>query len=178
MAYPGPFIRAARPAPYTFPTKRDAEVWLTLQEAEIRRGEWLDPQAGTPLFADYAASWLDQRELSPKTAQLYELLLRLHLNPTFGQMRIGAIRQEHVRFWRAARLKAGPASEPPFGPVTVAKAYRLRRAILNTALHDKRIRENLARSKALTRRRAPSGRCLAFPRSTPWPRRSARATER
>jgi integrase len=131
-----------RPAPYTFSTKRDAEVWLTLKEAEIKRGDWLDPSGGSMLFADYADAWLDQRELSPKTAQLYELLLRLHLNPIFGQAAIGAIRQEHVRSWRAARLRDGAQRKPPFGPVTVAKAYRLLRAILNTAVHDRRIREN------------------------------------
>ena len=68
--------------------------------------------------------------------------LRRHLNPTFGQMAIGDIREETVRKWRTARLKAGPLSEPQFGPVTVAKAYRLLRAILNTAAKDKRIKEN------------------------------------
>ena len=57
-------------------------------------------------------------------------------------MPIGDVKEETVRKWRAARLKAGPSSDPPFGPVTVAKAYRLLRAILNTAAKDKRIKEN------------------------------------
>src|SRR5436190_23490787 len=30
-----------------------------------------------------AADWMSQGQFSPKTAQLYELLLRLHLAPTF-----------------------------------------------------------------------------------------------
>jgi hypothetical protein len=67
---------------------------LTLQEAEIKRGDWLDPSGGSAPFADYATARLGQRDLSPKTTQLYELLLRLHLNPTFGQVPIGAIRQD------------------------------------------------------------------------------------
>jgi hypothetical protein len=39
----------------------------------------------------YAADWMGQGQFSPKTAQLYELLLRLHLAPTFGEMDIGDI---------------------------------------------------------------------------------------
>ncbi|WP_433228629.1 hypothetical protein [Actinomadura formosensis] len=53
---------------------------------------------------------MEDRELSPKTVQLYELLLRLHLNPTFGETNIGDIREEDVRKWRTSRLKAGPKS--------------------------------------------------------------------
>ena len=64
---------ADRPAPQTFATKKAAQVWWTLKESEIKRGDWLDPSAGAMPFAKHAADWLDQRQLSPKTAQLYEL---------------------------------------------------------------------------------------------------------
>jgi Phage integrase, N-terminal SAM-like domain len=131
-----------RPTPQTFATKREAEVRLTLKEGEIKRGDRLDPSAGSVPFMKYAADWMGHRQFSPKTAQLYELLLRLHLVPTFGQMNVGDIRQEDVRTWCAGQLRTGPQQERPFGPVTVAKAYRLLRGILNTAVRDKRIREN------------------------------------
>jgi Phage integrase, N-terminal SAM-like domain len=171
-----------RPAPQTFSTKKAAEVWLTLKESEIRHGDWLagwlDPSAGEVPFAKYAEEWLTQRHLSPKTAQLYELLLRLHLNPMFGETNIADVRAEQVRVWRATLLRAGAERTPPFGPVTVAKAYRLLRAILNTAVEDKRIKENPARLRARTRSRARSGRCSACPRSSAWQLRSSRATVR
>jgi integrase len=139
--YPGP-DGTDHSAPHTFATKKDAQRWLTVKEADITRGDWFDPAAGTVPFAEYAAEWMEDRELSPKSEQLYEILLRRHLNPTFGRTAIGDIKEETVRKWRAGRLKAGPSSEPPFGPVTVAKAYRLLRAVLNTAAKDKRIKEN------------------------------------
>jgi integrase len=160
--YPAP-NGTDRPAPQTFATKKAAEVWLTMQESEIKRGDWLDPSAGAVPFAKYAADWLDQRQLSPKTAQLYELLLRLHLSPTFGDMSIGDIRQEHVRAWRASELKTGPRQQPPFGPVTVAKAYRLLRAILNTAMTDKRIRENPCQIKGADKESSPERPVLSVP---------------
>src|SRR5690606_39059213 len=152
--YPGPDGRD-HTAPHTFPRKRDAEQWLTLKEADLRRGDWLDPAAGAIPFAAYAAEWMEDKELSPKTVQLYELLLRRHLNPTFGEMNIGDIREQDVRRWRASRLKAGPNSDPAFGPVTVAKAYRLLRAILNTAVRDKRIKENPCQIPGADRESSP-----------------------
>jgi integrase len=152
--YPGPDGRDYT-APHTFPKKRDAEQWLTLKEADLKRGDWLDPAAGAISFAEYAAEWVEDRELSPKTVQLYELLLRIHLNPTFGTTDIGDIKEEHVRKWRTARLKAGPKSNPPFGPVTVAKAYRLLRAVLNTAVRDKRIKENPCQIPGADRESSP-----------------------
>jgi integrase len=152
--YPGPDGRD-HTAPHTFPRKRDAEQWLTLKEGDVRRGDWLDPVAGAIPFAAYAAEWVEDKELSPKTVQLYELLLRIHLNPTFGGMNIGDIREEDVRKWRTSRLKAGPKSKPSFGPVTVAKAYRLLRAILNTAVRDKRIKENPCQIPGADRESSP-----------------------
>jgi hypothetical protein len=44
-----------RPADHTFPSKTDAEVWLTRKEAEILNGDWIDPDAGRVPFPDYAA---------------------------------------------------------------------------------------------------------------------------
>jgi integrase len=146
---------ADRPAPQTFGTKREAEVWLALKESEIKRGDWLDPSAGAVPFAKYAADWMGQGHFSPKTAQLYELLLRRHLVPTFGDTTIAEIKQEDVRAWRARRLRSGPQQKQPFGPVTVAKAYRLLRAILNTAVRDKRIRENPCQIKGADRESSP-----------------------
>jgi integrase len=126
-----------RPAPRTFPTKRDAEVWLMKTEADILDNEWIDPDLGRITFGDYARSWIAERPgLRPKSIQLYEYLLRRHLEPTFGTKPIAAIREPHVRRWRKQLLDAGTSA------VTVAKAYRLLRAILNTAAGDRLIRRN------------------------------------
>ena len=44
--YPGP-DGVDRAAPQTFATKTDADVWLTMKDAEIHRGDWIDPDAGS-----------------------------------------------------------------------------------------------------------------------------------
>lgn len=35
-----------RPADRTFDSETDTNVWLTVTEAEMLRGEWIDPDAG------------------------------------------------------------------------------------------------------------------------------------
>jgi integrase len=139
-----------RPAPHTFPTKGDGERWLTLTEAEVMRGDWIDPDAGLVLFAEYAQAWVAERpNLRLKTIQLYGGLVRLHLVPTFGGLTVQGINEARVRRWRKNLLDAG------VGPVTVAKAYRLLKAILNTAVDDGLIRRNPCRIKGAGQEQSP-----------------------
>jgi integrase len=144
-----------RPASETFATKSDAEVWLTLKEAEILRGDWMDPDAGKVAFGKYAVRWVDDQVLKPRTEGLYRGLLRNHLAPTFGNVDLRDIRESDIRHWRKERLAAGPRQERPFGPVTVAKAYRLMHAILNTATDDRLIRRNPCRIKGAGQEDSP-----------------------
>jgi integrase len=137
--YPGP-DGIDRPAPDTFATKTDADVWLTIKEAEIRSGDWLDPDAGLVPFEDYAKSWVTERpNLRPKTVQLYEGLVRLHLVPVLGSLMVADLKERTVRRWYKSLLDSG------VGAVTVAKAYRLLKAIMNTAVDDGLIRRNPCR---------------------------------
>lgn len=135
--YPGP-DGLMRTASYTFERKKDAEQWLTRTEAEILAGDWTDPTAGKVQFGEYAQAWLQERTLKVKTHQLYEGLLRLHINPTFGSMSVSEIQPHHVRRWHTELLGSVGAS-------TVAKAYRLLRTVLNTAADDGLIRRNPCR---------------------------------
>ena len=142
--YPGP-DGIDRPAPQTFASKTDAEIWLTMKEAEIRRGDWADPEAGKVRFGDYAATWISDHVFKPRTEELYRSQLKNHLAPAFGNRDLRDIREADVRRWRKERLDAGPNQDRPFGPVTVAKTYRLLHAIMNTAAEDGLIRRNPCR---------------------------------
>ncbi|MFG3180768.1 tyrosine-type recombinase/integrase [Streptomyces nigra] len=125
-----------RPAPETFRTKRDADDWLADKQSELRRGDWHDPDAGKVPFGPYAAAWIEERELTATTRQLYGSLLRQHLEPVLGALKVAEITPPLVRRWRADKLAAGT------GPTTVAKAYALLRAIMGTAVDDQMIRRN------------------------------------
>jgi integrase len=141
-----------RPATETFPTKTSAEQWLIRTEADILDADWIDPDAGMVPFAQYASAWIDERPgLRPKTVQLYRYLLRCHLatTETFGARTVSEIKEAHVRRWRKSLIDGG-ASE-----VTVAKAYRLLKAIMNTAVDDGLIRRNPCRLKGAGQERSP-----------------------
>ena len=136
VRYPGP-DGVLRPASTTFERKRDADLWLSAKEAEIARGEWLDPEAGKISLRQYGEAWIRERpKLRPKTIVLYEGLLRLHIVPALGKLTLAEISTPRLRKWRRDLLDAG------VGPVTVAKAYRLLRSILNTAVSDRLIMKN------------------------------------
>ena len=139
-----------RAAPSTFATKRDAEVWLAKTEVAILSDQWLDPDAGAVAFGEYARSWIDERPgLRPKTLELYRYLLRSQLDPVFARWPVRDIREPHVRRWRKDRLDVGVSS------VTVAKAYRLLRAVMNTAVDDGLTPRNPCRIKGAGQEKSP-----------------------
>src|SRR3984885_13924347 len=146
-----------RPADHTFPTKTAAEVWLTRKEAEILDGDWIDPDAGLVQFDTYALAWIAERpDLRPSTVQVYGYVLGRHLIPSFGPRPIGSIREADVRRWRKTLFDAGHKT------ATVAKAYRLLKAILNTAVDDGLIRRNPCRIKGATVDHSPERAALSL----------------
>ena len=139
-----------RPADRTFPSKTDADVWLTRKEAEILNGAWMDPEMGRVPLPVYAAAWIDERPgLRPKTIRLYRYLLRRHLTPTFKSRAVAEITDAQVRSWRKQLLDSGVST------VTTAKAYRLLKAVLNTAVDDGMIRRNPCRIKGAGQEKSP-----------------------
>ena len=122
----------------TFATKADADRAVARAMADQSRAAWVDPARGRLLLGDYARDWLAERpHLRPRTRELYEGLLRLHVLPGLGGVELAKLTPSAVRRWYAAMLRAGHP-----GPSTVAKAYRLLHAVLATATADELIAKN------------------------------------
>jgi hypothetical protein len=139
-----------RPADHTFPTKTQAEQWLTRTEADMLAGDWTDPDAALITFREYATDWIDERPgLRPKTIEVYKYVLGRHLLPGLGARSLSEIKEAQVRRWRRSILDGGAS------PVTAAKAYRLLKAIMNTAVDDGLIRRNPCRIKGAAQDRSP-----------------------
>jgi integrase len=86
--------------------------------------------------------WIEERPgLRPKTITLYKYLLRAHIVPYFQTVTVAAVALASVRRWRKKLVDAGVS------PITSARAYRLLRTILNTAVEDGLIRANPCRIK-------------------------------
>ncbi|MGV9385680.1 tyrosine-type recombinase/integrase [Nonomuraea sp. NPDC003707] len=118
-------------APETYERKGDAERALSLIEAEIVKGDWIDPERGKIKLKDYAETWIKERPgLRPRTVDLYTWTLNKHITPYLGSVQLGKLSTAMVRRWRADLLGKGVS------PTMLAKAYRLLRAVLMTAAED------------------------------------------
>ncbi|WP_131739925.1 tyrosine-type recombinase/integrase [Actinomadura roseirufa] len=121
-------------APTTFERKSDAERWLSLIEAQIFKGDWTDPDRAKVQLGDYAERWIEQRpNLRPRTVELYRWLLKKHIRPHLGGVQLGKLSTAMIRDWRARLLEAGVSAS------MTAKAYRLLRAVLMTAVVEDKI---------------------------------------
>jgi integrase len=137
-------------APSTFATRRDADRWLANTQADLERGSWIDPSWGAVSLEEYATSWMEQRILRPRSAELYRGLLKLHIVPVLGKIDLRDLSPREVRAWHAHLTKAGYPGLP-----TVAKAYRLLRTICETAVSDEMILRNPCRLKGASSEHAP-----------------------
>ncbi len=141
-------------APMTFASKADANAFLDAVSASIGRGDWIDPELGRISFARYADLWLAQRtDIRPRTREQYGLLIENKLKPAFGQRELAKITSVHVRSWYADIAAQTPGS--------ARNAYRLLKAIFNTAILDDLIVKNPCRVKGggtdrVTDRRIPN----------------------
>jgi excisionase family DNA binding protein len=119
----------------TFPSRADAERWLAAAQIDQARGAWVDPRAGEVLLRDYAEGWLAQHTgLRETTHSGYRYLLAHYICPVLGGTPIGRLTPGAVREWYSALHASRPAA--------ASAAYRLLRAILNTAVADERIVRN------------------------------------
>ncbi len=133
----------ARVVTKTFRRRQDADRWARAIEADVIRVSAIDPRAGNESLSDYAGRWLTTRRvcgrpLAPRTMELYRDLLDRHVLPGFGSVSLAHLRPEAVRAWYA-----GVAER--VSPLQAAKAYRLLRAMLRTAVDDRLLAENPCR---------------------------------
>ena len=133
IRYPGPDGRI-RTGPETYERKGEADKALVLIEAQLSSGNWTDPDRGKVKLSAYASKWITERPgLRVRTMDLYRWLLRKHIEPYLGGVPIARLSPQMVREWRATLLNGGVSVS------VTAKAYRLLRAIMMTAVEEDKI---------------------------------------
>jgi integrase len=137
--YTGPDT-ALHYAPSTFETKLDAKAWLTDERRLIAAGNWVSPAARqqghgkSVTLAAYAAPWLADRTLKPRTREHYQSLLDHQVLPELGDKPLAAITPVTIRTWHADQGSGTPTLR--------AHAYGLMRTILGSAVYDGLIASN------------------------------------
>jgi integrase len=129
-------------APKTFTARMDAEGWLRDERRMIERGDWTSPEkrvaevvAQHVTLAEYAKTWIEERNVKPRTRIGYEALWENHIQP-LGKVPLVHLTPESIRSWYF-----GLGSEHTRRN---SHAYGLLHAILATAVTDQLIATNPA----------------------------------
>lgn len=132
----------------TWSTRAEAERWLASAQVDQARGAWVDPRAGEVTLADYSAQWLASHTgLRPTSRSEYRYLLDRYVLPALGDVPIGRLVPSGVRGWYSALHDGRPSA--------ASAAYRLLRAVLNTAVADELIVRNPCQVKGAGNSTAP-----------------------
>jgi integrase len=86
----------------TFATKKAAQAWLVETQGEVARGIHT-PDRQSITLAEAAGLWLQRGRtegLERGTLRGYETLMRLHIVPTIGEIRLGALSTPVLETWR------------------------------------------------------------------------------
>jgi integrase len=89
-------------------TKKDAEKKLSELLSQLDNGIYIRPRNTT--LADFLELWLKDYawpNLSPKTAEGYEYIIRRHLIPGLGKLPLTHLKPEHLQRYYADKLSKG-----------------------------------------------------------------------
>jgi integrase len=124
----------------TYASRTAASRALSELEADVARGVWTARGDSSQTLGVYAATWMQSRELSPRTREHYGDQLRLRILPRLGDVPLAKLTPQRVREWHAALRAEAEASGR--GLSALSTSYRVLRAILTTAVEDELIGRN------------------------------------
>jgi len=100
------------------------------QTTGLVTGQWADPRAGKETFQAYAERWRTRQVHAPNTQDAFERILRVHVYPHIGGMRLDAVApadiQELVRRWSDSAA-----------PTTVEARYTIMATVFRGAIRDR-----------------------------------------
>ena len=125
-------------APVTFPTRSDAQRFLSKTRTAIEDGTWKKVDEGSQPFAPFAQRFLESHKgnIREVTAVKYETLLRVHVFPRFGEQNLNSIKSIDVSEWvsglAAKQLRLG----------TIRGAHGIMRQVMTEAVRSGLIESN------------------------------------
>lgn len=142
-------------APRTWDNIGDAEAWLTTVRVAIAADRWAPPGAEAAQaraaklavveFGSYSDSWLQARDLKPRTRAHYRQLLDAYILPAFADVPIRHLTPTAVRAWHTNTLVDRPTAR--------SHAYSLLHAICSTAVAEEVMDSNPCRVRGASNTR-------------------------
>ncbi|QHY98421.1 Putative prophage phiRv2 integrase [Streptomyces sp. S4.7] len=137
--------------------KRKAETWLSNIEADMSRGDYIDPEAGKVTFGQYAVKWMATQVTDPATRESVEMRLRLHAIPHLGKRPLASFSPTHLRLWMRTLEDAG------LSPAYRRGIFAHVSTVFSAAVEDRIIRMNPCSARSV---KAPR---LDPRKVRPWP---------
>jgi integrase len=129
----------------TFDRKVDAQRFLATVESSKVAGSFADPALARLTVSEWSVRWLEnQTHLKPSTHERYAGIVREHIEPTWGRVRLSDVSHADVQAW-VTRLSQQRS------PATVRKVHRVLSLILAMAVKDGRLTRNVAAGVNLPR---------------------------
>jgi hypothetical protein len=115
-----------------FDRKRDAQAFLATVEADLLRGQYVDPTDRTTV-AEYARRWAAGRPHGPRTVKRVDSVLRCHVEGTsFGARRLSRVLPSDAQAWVSDRALV-------LSPGSLRNVVRLVRSVFGAAVLDRLI---------------------------------------
>jgi integrase len=130
-------------------------------EADVERGEYVDPRAGREKFGAVAAKYLRLRQVGGGSRRRYESVNRNHVEPAFGSRSVKSIRPSDILEWLQ-----GPMAE--MSESVRITAYLIVRGTFELAVADGMRRDNPAASKIIPRPQAKPSTRKPWDAATVW----------
>lgn len=138
----------------TDPLKGVVERRAAELEADIRRGDWIDPRSGQLTVGECWEKWQSGRRLERASRLRDESHWRCHVAPAWAKVQVGGILKPDVSAWVGRMETAG------CGAATIEGSVGVLRALLDLAVDARLIRTNPARGVRTPRRDAHLDRVL------------------
>ncbi|MDO8731919.1 MAG: tyrosine-type recombinase/integrase [Actinomycetota bacterium] len=144
-------------APVTYEFKSDAEAYLSTIQADLVRQTWKAPVSSEHTVDSYGLKWIAERPLKDTSRIRYLEDWNNHISPRIGDYQLDQVTPEVIRTWYselgtdladklASKNKISTATRQD-GTSTVARCYRILRAVMNTAVEDELIASSPCRIK-------------------------------
>ena len=134
----------------TFASEKAAVDYEAEVRTDIRRGAYLDPQAGQMKVAPWSEKWIAaQGHLKPSTRTRYKGLLKVQILPKWGGCSLHDVDFLEVQGWVSDMTSSGLSGS------TVRQAHRVFSLLLETAVRSKRLSSNPAIGVKLPRAGKP-----------------------
>jgi integrase len=129
----------------TFPTRKAAAAWLVETQGEVARGVHSPERASINVW-EAAQLWLERgrvEALERGTMRGYDVVVRLHIGPTLGPVKLAQLSTPALEAWRD-RLLAGSEHRKPLTRLLARKVLRTLKSILSEAQRRGLVAQNAA----------------------------------